>query len=59
MKQTELRWFINKLITYKGKAFINRSNTDYYQQVKELLNSGYSEQRARFAALPPLTYWVK
>lgn len=48
---------INKIITAKGRA--NYIPSDYYEYVKQLIRSGYSNERARFAALPPKTFWVK
>jgi hypothetical protein len=46
---------ISKLITAKK----NQTYSGYYAAVKNLLLSGYSAERSRFAALNPQTWTVK
>jgi hypothetical protein len=46
---------INKLISSKKP---HRLGNDYYKRVKNLIVSGYSEDRARFAAMHPDYYFL-
>lgn len=46
---------INSLITAK-KPY--RLGIDYYKRVKNLILSGYSHERARYAAMHPESFFV-
>lgn len=55
MFRGHLVWHINAIITAKA----TRMGAGYYTSVNNLIKSGYSQQRARFAALNPETWTVK
>lgn len=53
--------FNHALINYKGKIEKQSGKlpVDYPKQVMNLIKSGYSKDRARTAALPPISWNVK